>query len=339
MSIRFLLLIAALGLGLDLPASAASTLDKVRAQATLKCGVVGTPEDWTKADLHGPLAGLYAEICKAVSVTALGVKAKVDVTPYATEAEAQAGVAKGEVELVVGVTPDATALWQRKIAFGPTVFYDAQGFLVRPDVHAAGMAGLAGKRVCAVEGTDNDRILQAQGKLRHIGWVALDWQEEGEMDDALAVGRCDAVSAYLSHLAELKVNYAPISRDIILPDLLALAPAATAYRSDDAQWGRIVDWTIHALVQAEASGINQANVGQQAANEDPVVQRLIGTDWAASRALGLTAHDWAAQVIGVVGNYGEIYDRTVGERSLLKLPRGLNALWTNGGLMHPLAVK
>lgn len=101
----------------------------------------------------------------------------------------------------------------------------------------------------------------------------------------------------------------------------------------------IVDWTIYALIQAEASGVTQANVAAMGASEDPVVQRLLGVDWATSRALGLEAHDWAAQVIAVVGNYGEIYDRSVGSQSALKLPRGLNALWLNGGLMHPLPVQ
>ena len=112
---------------------------------------------------------------------------------------------------------------------------------------------------------------------------------------------------------------------------------APAYRRDDPQWALIVDWTVHALVQAEASGVTQANVGAQRSSEDPVVQRLLGVDFATSRALGLPARDWAAQVIAAVGNYGEIYERTV--TATLRLPRGLNALWLNGGLMRPLPVQ
>ena len=105
-----------------------------------------------------------------------------------------------------------------------------------------------------------------------------------------------------------------------------------------AQWGAIVDWTVHALVQAEASGVTQANVAAMRDSADPAVQRLLGIDLAAGRALGLE-HDWAARVIAAVGNYGEIYARTVGQDSPLRLPRGLNALWTGGGLMHPLPVR
>jgi general L-amino acid transport system substrate-binding protein len=318
----------------------ASTLDKVRAAGVLRCGVVATPEDWNKTDLHGALAALDLEICKAVAVAALGAQARVDVKPFTSELEAEQGLSKADVDLTVGVTPEATAMWHWGISFGPAIFYDGQGFLVRKDIPAASIADLSGVRVCVVEGTDNEKILLARTVARGIGIIPMPFQEEDEMDNALAVRHCDAISANLSRLAETKGAYPKqLSNDKMLPDLLTLAPAAPAYRQDDRQWGMIVDWTIHALIQAEASGVTQANVVAEHASEDPVVQRLLGVDWATSRALGLPAKDWAAEVIRVVGNYGEIYDRTVGAEGELKLPRGLNALWSNGGLMHPLPVQ
>jgi general L-amino acid transport system substrate-binding protein len=321
-------------------AFASPTLDKVRAAHALNCGVVVAPEDWTKTDLHGPLAPLGTEICKAVAVAVLGAEAKVVLKPYQSELEAEAGLQKGETDLIVGVTPDATAMWHWNISFGPPVFYDGLGFLVRKDAKIGAMRDLAGFKVCFIEGTDNEKILLARTIARGIAIVPLPFQEEGEMDDALAVRHCDAISAYLSRLAEERTSYPKqIGNDMILPYVLTLAPAAPAYRQGDAQWGMIIDWTIYALIQAEASGVTRANVASERASEDPVVQRLLGVDWATSRALGLPAHDWAAQVITVVGNYGEIYNRTVGPDSSLKLPRGLNALWTQGGLMRPLPVQ
>jgi general L-amino acid transport system substrate-binding protein len=322
------------------PALAASTLEKVRAAGQLSCGVVNEPEDWTKTDLHGGLAPLGVEICKAVAVAALGHNAKVDVKPYASELQAEEGLHKNEVDLVLGVTPDATSMWHWQIAFGPPVFYDGQGFLVRKDAKAHSLADLAGLRVCFIEGTENDHVLLAHTVARGIAILPMPFQEEGEMDDGMAVRHCDAVSAYVSKLAKFRVAYPKqVGGDVILPDMLTLAPVAPAYRQGDAQWGMIVDWTVHVLVQAEASGVTQANVGESRNSEDPVVQRLLGVDWATSRALGLQAHDWSAQVISVVGNYGEIYDRTVGAQAALQLPRGLNALWTQGGLMHPMPVQ
>jgi general L-amino acid transport system substrate-binding protein len=319
------------------PAAASPTLDKVRAAHALSCGVVSVPEDWNKTDLHGPLTPLGVEICKAVAVTA---SAAVALKPYQSEQEAEQGLHKGEVDLVVGVTPDATAAWHWDIRFGPPVFYDGQGFLVRKDLPVHSVADLAHHSVCFIEGTDNDPILQARTIARGIAIIPMPFQEEGEMDDGLAVRHCDAISAYVSRLAAVKAAYPKqIGDDVILPDRLTLSPIAPAYRLGDAQWGMIVDWTVYALIQAEASGVTRANVAAERGSEDPVVQRLLGVDWATSRALGLAAHDWAAQVIAVVGNYGEIYDRTVGTHSALKLPRGLNALWTEGGLMHALPVQ
>jgi general L-amino acid transport system substrate-binding protein len=324
--------------------SAESTVTKIRHAGRLRCGVVATPEDWNKTDLHGPLAALDVEICRAIAVAVLGpggkTGAQVESPVFPDELTAEEALGKGGVDVLVGVTPDATSRWHWNIAFGPAIFYDGQGFLVRKDLAASSMKDLAHHTVCVVEGTDNEKELAARAKATGVALQPFDFQEEGEMDDAVATRRCDAVSAYVSHLAELRRTYATqLSKDTLLPDMLTLAPVAPAYRQDDAQWAMIVDWTIYALIQAEASGVTRANVATQRSSEDPVVQRLLGGDWSASRALGLTAKDWAAQVIAEAGNYGEIYDRTVGMGGTLGLPRGVNALWTNGGLMHPLPVQ
>ena len=331
---------SALSLSCALPALAGPTLDHVLAARELRCGIVANPEDWNKTDLHGPLTALDAEICKAIGVAVLGPGAKLQVMAFDSELEAKSGLSKGAVDVIVGVTPDATSQWQWNIAFGPPVFYDGQAILVRGDSAVDSLPALAGMKVCVVEGTDNEKILLARTIARGIAINALPFQEEGEMDDGLAVRHCDAVSAYVSRLAQLKLTYPKqLSRDRVLPGLMTLSPITPAYRQGDGQWARIVDWTVHSLVQAEASGVTRANVVAQQASEDPVVQRLLGIDWATSRALGLQAKDWAAQVIATVGNYGEIYDRTVGEGSPLNLPRGINALWVNGGLMAPLPVQ
>lgn len=323
-----------------IPGFAVSTLQHVQAAGRLTCGVVNEPEDWTKTDLHGGLAPLGVEICKAVAVAALGAAAKVDVKLYASELEAGEGLQKHEVDLALGMTPDATSMWHWHIAFGPPVFYDGQGFLVRRDATVHSLADLARLRVCFIEGTDNERVLLARTVARGIKIIPMPFQEEGEMDDGFAVRHCDAISAYISKLAKVRATYPKqVGGDVILPEMLTLAPDAPAYRQDDPQWAMIVDWTIYGLIQAEESGVTAANVGESGASEDPVVQRLLGADWAVSRALGFSRHDWMAQVIAVVGNYGEIYDRTVGAHGALHLPRGLNALWTQGGLMHPLPMR
>jgi general L-amino acid transport system substrate-binding protein len=324
-------------------ATSPSTLARVRDRRELLCGVVVSTEDWNKSDLHGPLTPLDIEMCKAVGVTVLGDAVKVDVTTYHSESDAERGLNAGKVDLVVGVTPTASAMAQGRIKFGPPILYDGLSVLVRKDGAADTLEDLKGRdlKMCVIDGTDNEPTLFATLKSRHIDFVPVTFQEEGEMDDALAVGYCDAVGAYVSQLVRLRDSYPKqLGSSRILPRLLSLSPVVPAYRGDDAQWGMIVDWTVYALVQAEASGINHANVLQQQSNEDPTVLRLVGTDWATSQALGLLpAKDWSARLIAVMGNYGEIYDRTVGPASALGMPRGVNALWTDGGLMHPMPLQ
>ncbi len=339
-SLGFLFVCAA-ALAAPPAAHATSTLDQVRAAGRLACGAVAEPEDWTKDDLHGNIASFDIEICKAISVAALGDRAKLAMHLYATALEAGAGLKKGEVNVVVGVTPNATAIWRDGTRFGAPVFYDGLSVLVRGDSTIHSVADLAGAKVCYIEGTDNEDILLAHTVHVGIKILPFPFQEEGEMEDGLSARHCDAIAADVTHLAIERAGYPKtLGHDRILDDWLTIDPVATATRPGDAQWSAIVDWTVYALIQAEQSGITHANVGQalkRPGAEDPQVQRLMGADWASARALGLSDHGWAAAVIGVVGNYGEIYDRTVGHPD--RLPRGRNALWNAGGLLVPMPVQ
>jgi general L-amino acid transport system substrate-binding protein len=323
--------------GADTPSAAGPTLKQIQAAGELHCGVVVAREDWNKVDLHGDLSTLNSEICKAVGVAALGTRAKIVITAFNSESEAEQGLSRSRVDLVVGVTPSASASAHWQLAFGPPVFYDGLGVLVQPELAATPLKDLAGRKICVIDGTENDRALQARADAGVLKMRVSTWQEEGEMDDALATHWCSAVGAYVTRLAPLRQQYRQLANARILPDLFTLSPVAPAYRRDDAQWGLLVDWTIYALIQAEASGVTRANVAAQKTSDDPVVQRLLGIDWVTSQALGLTDKDWAATVISSVGNYGEIYQRTIG--ASFQLPRGVNALWTDGGLMHALPIQ
>jgi general L-amino acid transport system substrate-binding protein len=313
-----------------------STLAKVRAAGAIACGIVAIEPEHDKEDLHFGLEDLDRAICQAIAVASLGPKARADFTAYDSELAAFNGVQRSEVDVVVGVTPGPTAAWAHNSRFGPPVFFDAQGIMVERSKGIISLAGLADRLVCVIDGTETQQVLDAAMRARGIGYHQFPFQEEGEMDAALVIDYCAAVSADLSQLADKRAAFHDRGGDfVILPETLSLDPVAPAYRDGDPQWAAIVDWTLYALVQAEASGITAADVGTRRNDADPTVKRLLGTDFAAGRALGLD-HDWAVQVIAAVGNYGQIYNRTVGEDSHLRLPRGLNALWTKGGLMYPL---
>ncbi len=298
------------------------------------------PEDWNKEDLHGDLSTLDLEVCKAVGVAALADRVQLKVLPFNGESEAEEGLSSGRVDLVVGVTPAASAAWRWHVAFGPPVFYDSLTLLVHADVPGKSLRDLAGRKICVIDGTDNERTLQARvAALGSTSRVAT-WQEEGEMDDAMSTHWCDAVGAYRTRLAPLRKHYRQLAQARLLDESLTLSPVAPAYRQDDPAWGLLVDTTVHMLIAAEELGIDHENASSPAGSTEPAVARLTGTDWAVARAVGVMPRkDWAAQVITVVGNYGEIYDRTVGGSGAAALPRGLNALWTNGGLMNPLSLQ
>jgi general L-amino acid transport system substrate-binding protein len=320
-------------------AKAGATLDRVRDAGVVRCGVVTEIPEYNKEDLHGGLDGLGLEICKAVTVAVLGEAAQMTPAKFPVEQEALRALQKGGVDLLVGATPSATGVWAYGVQFGPPVFYDAQGIMVHREAGIASLADLAHRRVCFIDGTDTQRVLDAAMRARGIAYASYPFQEEGEMDAALVVGHCDAMSADLSRLAEKRSSFHARANDfVLLAETLTLDPVAPAYRQGDPQWAAIVDWTVHALVQAEASGVTRANVAALHDSADPAVQQLLGIDFAAGRALGL-GHDWAARTIAAVGNYGEIYERSVGQQAPLRLPRGFNALWTSGGFMHPLPVR
>jgi len=320
-------------------AQAADTLGKVRAAGHLRCGVVAEAEDWNKDDLHGSLAALGHEICGAVAAAALGERPAVITTAYAVEADAEQGLAKGKVDLVVGVSPSATAALRNGIRFSAPVFYDAVGVLVRRASHIDTLQGLAGKKLCYEQDTDLDRLVQARLIDRGIKLLPFPFQEQGEMEDGLIGGHCDAIAGDLSKLAQTRASYPAAAKDLaLLPDTLALDPVAAATAEGDARWAAIVDWTIYALIQAEASGVTRANVHGFKPGDDPVDDRLLGVDWAAGQALGLPK-DWAVHALATTGNYGEIYARSLGAGSPYGLPRGFNALWLHGGLMAPMAIR
>lgn len=319
--------------------AAAAVLDQVRTAGTLRCGLVVEENEYNKDDRHGGLAALGTEICKAVAAATLGDAAKLRLLAYPSELEGLTGLAAGEADLLLGATPSASNLGVHKVGFGPPVFFDAQGFMVNRASGISGIRDLAGRTVCFIDGTDYQPTLAWTMQAHGIAYVPFPFQEEGEMDAALMMGRCDAETADQSKLAEKRAAFrGRAGQFVLLPELLTLDPVAPAYAQGDPQWAAVVDWTVYALLQAEAGGVTHDNIASMRGSDDPTVQALLGVDAAAGRALGLPS-DWAAKAIAAVGNYGEIYARTVGPGTPLNLPRGLNALWRHDGLMRPLPVR
>ncbi len=308
--------------------AASPTLLAVQAHKALNCAVVAETIDWNKEDLHGDLSPLGAEICRAVAVAALGTDGTLRLVQAPSETEALAALGKGQVDVAVGVTPSVSRGLRLGVVYGPPVFWDAQTVMVHRASGIHDAAGLAGRTVCAIEGTDNDGVLLATMQARHVAIRPFPFQEEGEMDAALTGSHCQAMTAYASKLAQVRMSFQGKQDFVLLGDRFAVSPAVVATRAGDVGWSAVVGATVDVLVQAEMAGVTRAGVAAAGQGDDPVVGRLVGRDWSSALALGL-AHDWSARVIEAVGNYGEVYARSLGGR----LPRGIDADCIDGGAL------
>ena len=317
----------------------AGTLDKVKARQLITCGIVAEAPDWTKDDTHGDLSALEAAFCHAVAAAILGRPDAIALKTLPAENEALRALQAQKLDLAVGVTPSATRSISYQLAFGPAIFWDSQGFLMHAPHGDARLESLAGKTVCYIDGTEPGEILLAAMAHRKIGMLPYPFQEEGEMEAALTGGHCTAISASLTKLAGIRAVYRGSARDLVLlPDRLGVTPVSMATRQDDPAWSTIVATIRDVLVLAEMQGVTAGNVASMRASTDPLIRHLLGTDWSAAESLGL-AHDFGAHLVESMGNYGEIFDRTIGAGSELHLTRGLNAVCTAGGAICAAPVR
>lgn len=309
----------------------------IRAAGHLDCGVVLGVDDWNGETVHGNLSSLAGEVCRAIAVAILGSADGLTIHAYPAETEALYALKAGALPVVIGVTPTTTNAVQFGVGFGPPVFYDTQRLLVAKQSGVTGLAGLRDQLICAFDLSAPEVTLRDVMTAQGIPFALMTHSEQGEMDAAIAVRRCTAGTGMESRLAASRANFHARTSDFVfLPEALALEPVVAAYRYGDQKLGLVVDWTIYALLEAESLKIDQANVAEAAHREDMRAERLLGGDFATAQSLGL-AHDWAAKVIAATGNYGEIFERTVGKP--YQLDRGLNRLWSDGGLMRPLPMQ
>jgi general L-amino acid transport system substrate-binding protein len=330
-----LLLWAALAGALFVPRSPhAQTLDAVRHAHNLSCATIDAEDDWNSQDVHGNLSAFETEICRAVAVAILGDVDAAKPTSFPAEPEALAALKSGSAQLAIGVSPSAAVGMRYGVGFGHTFFYDSQRVMVTRQSRITDLAGLRDRVICALDMSPPEQTLRDEMTARGIVYSLQAHSEQGEMDAAVAVQRCTAATAMETRLVQSRANFhARVTDFVFLPEHFALSPMVPAYRYGDQAFGLIVDWVISALIQAEVLGITQQNVAEAMKRSDAESGQLLGRDFATGQALGMS-RDWAARVIAVTGNYGEIFERTTGRP--YHLERGLNAVWTKGGLLAPL---
>jgi general L-amino acid transport system substrate-binding protein len=316
------------------PAFAPSqTLKEVKARGALICGVNEGLPGFSSVDDRGAWSGFDVDFCRAVAAAIFGDPNKVRLVPLTADARFQA-LKDGKIDLL---SRNSTWTMGRETEFGLTfvgvTYYDGQGFLVPRAIRINSALELDGAKVCVQSGTTTIDNLADYFSSNHMNLQEVVSSSTDESIKNYEAGLCSVLTSDLSQLYALRLRLAKPHDHVILPDVISKEPLGPVVRDSDLQWIEIVRWVYFAMVNGEELGVSSKTIGQALQSQKPEVMRLVGTTGNFGEEIGLT-NDWAANIIRSVGNYGEVFDRNLGAKSPLAIPRGLNQLWTAGGIQY-----
>jgi general L-amino acid transport system substrate-binding protein len=319
------------------PPTGAGRLATVQSRGNLICGVNGSLPGFSFLDESGETAGFDADFCRAVAAAVLGDSEAVEFRNLSADQRGPA-LQTGEVDVLIRNTTWTVSRDTAWGLFAPTTFYDGQAIMVHSDVGATSLADLAGASICVQTGTTTELNLADATRDLSPAVNTVTFADIDPTYQAYEEERCDAVTSDRSQLVARRTGFADPSAHVILDDVLSKEPLGPVAPIGDDEWFNVIKWVVFATMEAEEQGIDSTNVVDTAASSDnPVVQRLLGVTPAGAdpfeSGLGLDA-DWVVNVISQVGNYAEIYDRNLGPDTPFDLDRGLNSLWTDGGLLY-----
>lgn len=314
-------------------AMAATTLESVKDRGHLQCGVTSGLPGFSQPDDKGHWTGIDVDTCRAVAAAIFGDGSKVQFTPL-TAKERFTALQSGEIDVLSrNTTWTLTRDASLGLNFTGTNYYDGQGFLVRKKIGVSDASELDGATFCIQAGTTTELNLADYFRSNNMDFKPLVFDTSEQTVQGFASGRCDVLTSDRSQLAALRSKLADPSSAVILPNTISKEPLGPVVRQGDDQWFDIVKWALFTQINAEELGITSENVDKMKESDNPNIQRLLGTDGNMGEQLGLPA-DFGYDIIKEVGNYGEMYNRNVGPGTPLDLERGLNALWTEGGIMY-----
>ncbi len=314
------------------------TFDAVKSRGSVSCGVSTGVPGFSSPDDKGAWTGFDVDFCRAVAAAVFNDPSKVSFKPL-TPKERFTALQSGEVDLL-----SRTTTWTMSrdssmgLAFVGIMYYDGQGFMVKKSAGVKSAKELNGASICVQTGTSTELNLADYFRTNNIQYKPVVFEKFDEALNAFESGRCDAYTTDQSGLYAQRLRLKAPAEVDILPDIISKEPLGPQVRQGDFQWFTLVKWVYFGLLNAEEMGITSKNVDQQANSSNPEIRRLLGKEGDFGKGLGLE-NDWLIRIVKHVGNYGEIYDRTLGDGSPLKIARGANRLWNQGGLQYAPPVR
>ena len=313
--------------------AAAQTLKTVKERGVLNCGANGMLGGFGLPDAQGHWTGLDVDVCRAVAAAVLGDATKVKFFPL-TAKDRFTALQSGEVDVLVrNTTWTSSRDTTLGLNFTGIDYYDGQGFMVRKNLKVNSALELSGASVCVQQGTTTELNLADYFRAHNMQLKSVTFATSDEAIKAYDSGRCDAFTTDASGLYAERLRLANPDDHMILPEIISKEPLGPAVRHGDDQWFDVVKWVLFAMIDGEELGLTQKTIDQQVSSTNPDIKRFVGTEGNYGEQLGLSK-DWAVKIIKQVGNYGEAFERNVGQGSPLKIDRGLNRLWTKGGLQY-----
>jgi general L-amino acid transport system substrate-binding protein len=329
-------MLAVLGLGLltATVATAGPTLDSVKKRGYVQCGVSTGLPGFSTADEKGQFTGIDVDMCRAVAAAIFGDADKVKYNPL-TAKERFTALQSGEIDMLPrNTTWTLTRDTSLGLNFTGVNYYDGQGFLVNRNLGVKSALEMDGASFCIQAGTTTELNLADYFRTNKMSYTPITFDTSDQTIKAFEAGRCDALTSDQSQLYALRIKLQNPDSAIVLPEVISKEPLGPVVRQGDDEWFNIVRWSLFAMINGEELGVSSTNVDQmKASSTDPNVRRLLGLEGVKGEWMGLP-DDWGYNVIKLVGNYGEAFERNVGKGSPLGIERGLNALWSKGGIQY-----
>jgi general L-amino acid transport system substrate-binding protein len=324
----------ALAIGLSGQADAqtqAQTLKTVRDRGSLICGVSQGLPGFSSPDDKGNWTGLDVDFCRAIAGAIFNDPTKVKFTPLSAKDRFEP-LRSGEID-VLSRNTTWTSSRDALFNFAGVVYYDGQGFMVRKALKVNSALELNGASVCAQSGTTTELNLADYFRANNMKYEIVAFGTADETIKAYESGRCDAFTTDVSQLHSERLKLSNANDHVILPEVISKEPLGPVVRQGDDQWFDVVKWVLFAMLNAEELGVSSKTIDEALKTKQPEIRRLLGLEGAHGEQLGLT-RDWVVRIVRHVGNYGEIFERNVGASSKLGISRGLNRLWTKGGIQY-----